>query len=224
MKQENKKRGLDQLAVITTLVCLLPMIFSALVYRDLPDQMAVHWGVDNQPDGWASKPFAAFGLPVFLAALNLLCHIGSNRIGGEERQPKALLLFCKWLPALLSLILVPITLLIALGKEINVGGIACGIVGVALLLVGNYMPKCRKNRTMGIKLPWTLADEENWDKTHRLAGPLWMLFGVVTLAAAFFLNEAPWLGWLVVAILFLVVLVPLFYSYVLFRKKKGNSK
>lgn len=218
MKQENKKRGLDRLAVITTIVCLLPIIFSAVVYRDLPDQMAIHWGPNNQPDGWATKAFAAFGLPVFLAVLNLLCHIGSNRAGQAERQPSFLVLVCKWFPALLSVILTPITLLIALGKEIDVGGIVCLIIGVMMLLVGNYLPKCRQNRTMGIKLPWTLANEENWDKTHRMGGFLWILSGVLIIAVSFFRSLVPCLDWLMVAFLFLVILAPVVYSYVLHRK------
>lgn len=218
MKQENQKHGLDRLAVITTIVCLLPMIFSAVVYRDLPDRIAIHWGLNNQPDGWAAKAFAAFGLPVFLAVLNLLCHIGSNRAGQSERQPYFLVMVCKWLPALLSVILMPITLLIALGKEIDVGGIVYLIVGVMLLLVGNYLPKCRQNRTMGIKLPWTLANEENWDKTHRMGGFLWILSGVLIIAVSFFRSLVPWLDWLMVAFLFLVILAPVVYSYVLHCK------
>lgn len=218
MKQENKKRGLNRLAVITTIVCLLPIIFSAAVYRDLPDQMAIHWGPNNQPDGWAAKPFAAFGLPTVLAALNLLCHVGSNRAGQAERQSSVLLLFCKWLPALLSLILTPIILLVALGKEINIGCVVFCIIGAMLLLVGNYLPKCRQNRTMGIKLPWTLESEENWDRTHRLAGPLWMLSGVVTLAAAFFVIRFSWLSWVLAVVLFPCILFPAVYSYVLHRK------
>lgn len=220
MKQENKKKGLDRLAVITTIVCLLPMIFSAVVYRDLPEQMAVHWGFGSEPNGWAPRAFAAFGLPATLAALNLLCHWGSNRAGQAERQPSVLLTICKWFPALLSLILTPIVLLIALGKQIDVGTVVYLIIGVMLLLVGNYMPKCRQNRTMGIKLPWTLESEENWDKTHRMAGPLWMIVGALLLATIFFRSWLPWLDGLMVALLFVLILAPIIYSYVLHRRGK----
>lgn len=216
--ETKKKRSLDGLAIVTTVCCLLPLIFSAAVYKDLPEQMAIHWGPGNEPDGWAPRAFAAFGLPVVIAVLNLLCHIGSNRAGQKERQPGAVLLFCKWLPAILSLIATPMILLAALGWELPIGTIALCIVGVLLLFVGNYLPKCRQNRTMGIRLPWTLRSEENWDKTHRMAGPLWMLGGVAVLVLAFFVPRA-WAVWTAFAVLALFLLSPVLYSFLLSRKE-----
>lgn len=217
---KKSKKSVDLLAVVTTLVCLLPMIFSAMVYSELPEQMAIHWGAGGNANGWASREIAAFGMPIFLAVLNLLCHAFSNRFGEESRQPTVMLRFCKWLPALISLIFVPIMLLIALGKEIPVGVVAPCFLGALLVFVGNYLPKCRQNHTMGIKLPWTLEDEENWDKTHRMAGPVWMACGVVLLVSGFLLQQSAWVVWALTAVITVAVLIPVFYSYALSRRKK----
>lgn len=216
MKPKNKsgRKLVDKTLTVTSLVCLLPMIFSAAVYRDLPEQVAIHWGADGAPNGWAHKALAAFGLPFFLAALNVVCHLGSNSDPKGEGRSMVLLTLCKWIPAVLSVILVPVTLFIALGKEIPVGPVVCCIVGAVLIITGNYLPKCRQNYTMGIKLPWTLADEENWDKTHRLAGPLWILGGAVFMACGFF----GWV-WAGVTVIILIAVIPMGYSFLLSQKK-----
>ena len=88
------------------------------------------------------------------------------------------------------------------------------LIGLLFIVIGNYMPKTKQSYTMGIKLPWTLASEENWNRTHRLAGFLWVIGGVYFLAMTF-------IGWSLVAFLIplaVMVLVPAVYSYLLYRK------
>ena len=67
----------------------------------------------------------------------------------------------------------------ALGYKVNVENIMPVFVGVIILVLGFILPKCKQNYTVGIKLPWTLHDEENWDKTHKLAGKLWIYGGII---------------------------------------------
>ncbi len=87
------------------------------------------------------------------------------------------------------------------------------MVGIVFMILGNYMHKVKQNYTVGIKIPWTLDSEENWNRTHRLASWLWILSGVV-----FLINGILQLGWLLVAILMVSVLVPIVYSFVLYKK------
>ena len=86
-------------------------------------------------------------------------------------------------------------------------------MGALFVVIGNYLPKCKQSYTVGIKIPWTLNDEENWNKTHRLAGFLWVIGGVVIMATAF-------LGtfWLFFVVLIPMVIVPFVYSYSLYKK------
>lgn len=183
------------------------------VYRDLPEQVAVHWDVNSQPNGWMHKSFAVWVIPTFLAVLNAVCHVAGSWDPKREAQSQRLLALCKWLPATFSMVICPITLLIAMGREIPVDLVCCCVIGVLFVVIGNYLPKCRQNYTMGIKLPWTLRDEENWNKTHRLAGPLYMLVGFTLLVCGFF-------GW-AVPVLFVIAaaaVIPVAYSFWLSRR------
>ncbi len=217
MKQKNETRHriFDRTTLLTSLLCLLPLVFSAATYKDLPEQVAIHWGANGNPNGWAPKWLAAFGLPLLMAVLNLILQIGSNSDPKGERRSSVLLTLCRWSVAAITLTMVPITLMIALGKEIPIVTVTSCVLGAVLIVVGNYLPKCRQNYTLGIKLPWTLNDEENWDKTHRMAGPLWILAGVVFALMGFFFQNLFWVGFVILG---LAILIPVAYSYCLFRK------
>ncbi|MCQ2355795.1 MAG: SdpI family protein, partial [Methanocorpusculum sp.] len=82
--------------------------------------------------------------------------------------------------------------------------------------IGNYLPKSKQSYTVGIRLPWTLNSEENWNRTHHLAGYLWILGGVLLLLCAFL--PAVWSLPVLVILLILVVGIPFAYSYSLYRK------
>ena len=66
-----------------------------------------------------------------------------------------------------------------LGYSVNIALVGQLVVGLLFIIIGNYLPKARQNYTLGIKIAWTLANEENWNRTHRLAGYLWMIGGLL---------------------------------------------
>ena len=74
----------------------------------------------------------------------------------------------------------------ALGMDVNMKVIVSILMGGIFILLGNYMSKNHQNYTVGIKLPWTLNSEENWNRTHRMAGKLWILAGLVFWGSVFF--------------------------------------
>ena len=88
-------------------------------------------------------------------------------------------------------------------------------MGALFVIIGNYMPKCKQSYTIGIKIPWTLNDEENWNKTHRMAGFLWVIGGVVIMATAFLGTFQ-----LLFVVLIPMVIIPFVYSYLLYKKNK----
>jgi uncharacterized membrane protein len=106
----------------------------------------------------------------------------------------------------------------AMGYSVPIEVIMPLLVGVMFIVVGNLLPKCRQTYTMGIKLPWTLASEENWNATHRFGGTVWVIGGIVTLLTAFFGNF-----WVLMVILAVMCIVPTVYSYRYYRKhEKGE--
>jgi len=73
------KKKIDILVIITTIICLLPMILSVLVYKQLPEQVAIHFNSAGIPDGFAPRAVAAFGLPLLMAVINLYTHFMLNK-------------------------------------------------------------------------------------------------------------------------------------------------
>ena len=140
--------------------------------------------------------------------------IFESRETKKNRNPvlrTVLLWFC---PAV-SLLGGAVTLGTGLGYEMHISTVVPVFVGLLFLILGNYLPKIRQNRTMGIKLPWTLQSEENWTRTHRLSGFLWVLCGLVMIPLSLLRL---WSGWLFGALLAVMVLIPAVYSYALHRK------
>ena len=200
--------------VITSLICLLPIIVGALVYKRLPETIATHFDLNGNPDGWSSRAFAVFGLPAILLAVNLLLPFVLRADPKHENMSGALVNITIWTIPVLSLICSGLTLGRALGYDVRIERVLPVFMGVLFILIGNYLPKTKQSYTMGIKLPWTLASEENWNRTHRLAGFLWVLGGVFFIVMSF-------IGWSVPAFvipLSVMVLVPMVYSYLLYRK------
>ena len=208
------------LIILTTLICLLPMVAGILLWDQLPEQVPSHWGIDGQVDGWSSKEFAVFFFPALMAGIHLLCIFASQLDPKGNNYPPKMIQLVLWICPVLSLLLNSIIYAFALGYDLlNVPTILCALVGILFIFIGNYLPKCRQSYTLGIKLPWTLDDEGNWNATHRFAGWVWLLCGVAMLATAF-------LGifWILVGIMLVAALTPTIYSYLYYRKhKKGTD-
>ena len=95
--------------------------------------------------------------------------------------------------------------------------------GLMFLLIGNYLPKIRQNRTMGIKIKWALEDEENWDATHRLGGKVWMACGLVCMVCALFPFSIFGIALFIIAVLAAVV-IPTVYSWRYYRKRLASGQ
>ena len=206
------KKNLKTL-IVTSILIVLPVLAGIILWDRLPEQMATHWNAAGDIDGWTSKPFTVFGLPLILLAAQWLCVLGTLADPKKENHPVKVLHLVLWIIPVLSLVLGTITYATALGKTVRVEVIMPILIGLILAIIGNYMPKCKQNYTIGIKIPWTLNSEENWNRTHRFAGWLWTFSGIVVMLTGFFGGF-----WIFMIIVLLMVLAPILYSYLLFRK------
>ncbi len=202
--------------VLSTIVCLLPIVLSVVLYARLPEQIAIHFDNAGTPDSFVPKAVAAFGLPVFLAAINLYSHFRVTQDPKNENAAVSLKTFSQWLVPLLSVVLLPATLFLSMGANIPIVLIAQALAGVIVVIFGNYLPKCKSNYTIGVKLPWTLDNEENWNKTHRFSWFVFVIGGVILLVNAFWMN----LWYLVVGMIVLLAALPVLYSSLLYQKQK----
>lgn len=192
------------------IVCLLPALVGAALYPRLPETMATHWGMDGTADGWMPRAAAVFGLPALLLAIQLICVYALGRDPKCGNMSAALCTLTMWICPTVSLLCGTVTLGAGLGHEMHVDTLAPAFVGVLFLIIGNYLPKTKQNDTMGLRLPWTLASEENWNHTHRVAGFVWAGMGLLLTASALLhLRSAA----LTAVLIVLAAGVPTLYSY-----------
>ena len=200
--------------ILTTLVCLLPFAAGALVYSQLPETVATHFGFDGEPNGWSRRAVAAFGLPAIMLVMNLVLQFALNADPKKQNMSETLKNVAIWTVPVLSVICSSITLANALGYDLRIEVILPVLMGVLFVIIGNYLPKTKQSYTMGIRLPWTLNSEENWNRTHRFAGFLWVLGGLLFIVMSF-------IGWNLATFLIVLIImtaVPIGYSYWLYRK------
>lgn len=199
--------------ILTTIVMLLPALAGLILWNQLPEKMPTHWNAAGEVDGWSSKAFAVFGLPLIMVAAQWLCMLGTAADPKRKNHPEKVLHLVLWIIPVLSVVLHAVTYATALGHSVPIEVVMPILIGLIFTIIGNYMPKCKQNYTIGIKIPWTLDNEENWNKTHRFAGFLWTICGLLIMLTGFFGGF-----WVFLPITLLMVLAPIIYSYILHRK------
>ena len=217
MIKVNKKK-----LIITSIVILVPIIIGLILWNKLPDKIPTHWNSVGEVDGWSSKAFAVFGLPGFLFAVHWVCLLASSADPKKQNIEGKVLNIVIWTCPVISVLGAVLMYGTALGMEFRVEKIIPSLVGVVFIVIGNYLPKCKQSYTMGIKLPWTLNDEENWNRTHRLGGKLWVACGVVIILSMFLPNK--FMAAIFLSVVAVAVLVPTVYSYLIFREKEKRGE
>ncbi len=202
-----------KLLLVTSIIILLPALAGVILWNQLPERMPIHWNASGEVDGWSSKAFAVFGLPGILVAVQWLCALGTGADPKKGNHPEKVLHLVLWIIPVLSLVIHAMTYPAALGVAVPMERVMPVVVGLILTIIGNYLPKCKQNYTIGIKIPWTLNSEENWNKTHRFAGWLWTAGGILIMLTGFFGG-----AWLFLAVVLPMVFAPMLYSYILHRK------
>jgi len=206
------KKNLKTL-IVTSILIVLPVLVGIVLWNRLPEQIPTHWNASGEIDGWSSKPFAVFGLPLILLAAQWLCMLGTAADPKKENHPTKVLHLVLWIIPVLSVVLNTATIAAAMGKEVRMEVFMPVLIGLILAIIGNYMPKCKQNYTIGIKIPWTLHSEENWNRTHRFAGWLWTFSGIALMLTGIFGGF-----WIFMIVVLLMVFAPILYSYLLHRK------
>ena len=200
--------------LLASIVTLLPIVAGLLLWNRLPDPMPTHWNMAGEVDGWSGKAFAVFVLPLILVAAEWLCMVVTIYTDPKrENHSDKVLHLVLWIIPILSIVMHTFTYAIALGVDVPMNSVMPIFMGLIFVIIGNYLPKCKQNYTIGIKIPWTLNSEENWNKTHRFAGILWVVCGLVMVASGFIGGF-----WVFFPITLAMVIAPIVYSYRLFRK------
>lgn len=218
MMKDFKWRWQDTLIVILGLASLT---YALINYGKLPQELPAQFGITGKVNRYWDKNIAIAVSALLGIALPLLMQFTRSIDPKRENYKKfenAYAMSRLAIGVLFNLMLV-LTVAYGLGKDINVGKIAIGAVGIMFLALGNYMPQVKDNYLFGVRTAWTLASPEVWRKTHRLSGGMWMVGGVLIFAGAFL--SGVWSQVLIIAALVLAIVVPILYSWIISRQLKS---
>lgn len=207
------KKELRRLLIVTTVVMLVPLVVGLIIWPQLPDQIATHFGVNGQANGWHDKNKTVFGVPLLMIMIQYICFFSLYFDPSKNNFSKGLFKGLLWIAPIIELIMMFSIYGIALGYPLDIGMIVNFVVGLLFIGLGNYLHKVKQNYTVGIKIPWTLHSKENWNRTHRFAAWLFLIVGIIMMINGFL--EQTWL--LIVPILSIIIL-PIGYSFMLYRK------
>ena len=198
---------------LPVILIVAAVVATVMVYARLPEQMPTHWGVSGEADGWSSRLWGAWMIPLMMPVIWLIMraipHIDPRKANYEK--------FAGTYDALVSLILafmlvMHIAVLMAgLGRPGLMERFAMPAVGLFIAAMGFLLPRARPNWFVGIRTPWTLTSDLSWERTHRIGGILFIALGIL-MAGASLVAPVQAIAVLVVAAIAIVVFL-FVYSY-----------
>lgn len=217
----------NTLAIASVLMMAAMLAIAVWLGAQLPAdaRLPIHWGLNGQPDGFAGKWVALLAPPAITAFVGLLFYflpsLEPRRQGLARSQGLYLWGWASILPvcAIVELSLVSA----ALGWDLPVDRLLAGGIGAMLVIIGNQLGKSRSMYLVGIRTPWTLASEEVWIRTHRLGGKLMVAGGLAMVAAALLPIPTEALAGTILAVILVAALVPIFYSWLLWRRETRDG-
>ncbi len=204
---------------LSYLIIALLIVAAAVLYPGLPDPMPSHWNTAGEVDSWMPKFWNVLllvSMPVFMVLLMKFIQVVSPK-GFRTEQFSDVINVLQLVFVAFSAGIATTVFLFAKGVSVDMTVTVMSFVGALFIVLGNYMGKFRKNFFLGIRTPWTLASDEVWAKTHRFGGWLFVLGGVGIIIMGFAgVNQL-----VLTSILIFVAIVPLVYSFLLYKKIEG---
>lgn len=216
------------LGIASILIVILMATIAASVGSQLPEdlRLPVHWDLSGQPDSYAGKWVGLLMPAGMTAAVSLLFwFLPSLEPRGRNLLRSQGLYLWGWIGMLLLGVVIELVVLsAALGWGIPANHMIVGAIGVMFVLIGNQLGKSRSMYMIGLRTPWALSSEEVWIKTHRLAGKLMVLAGLVAVVAALMPLPSGLLATIVTVAIGGAVVVPIVFSFLLWRKEKAAGQ
>lgn len=207
--------------IISSIIILLPMLFGIIMWNDLPDIMTTHWGADGNADGFGGKAFAVFGIPIVILIFHFVCLLFTALDKKQKNQNQKALGMVFWILPVISLFTNGIMYRAAFGKEFDLAFFMPALLGAMFIFMGNYLPKVKQNGTLGIKISWALNNEENWNKTHRFGGKVWVVGGLILLLSIFLPLTVRL--WVLVCVIIAMAIIPVVYSYSIYKQHQKEG-
>ncbi len=207
---------------IYVLLAIAPIIYFFMVIGSVPDTVPTHFNIDGVADGFGSKWTLLF-MPAVVAIVSISALFAPFLTKfAKQKDDKSLNIVAKFnIIVLLFLDLIAINIIYD-GVHYQNDGKATLVINVLyllnafLLICGFFLPKLKRNGIIGIRLPFTLMDDSNWERTHQVGGKLMVLAGAIGLVLTFITNGSFWGG---LVPMFIALGVTFLYSAVTFYKK-----
>ena len=189
-------------------------------------RLPTHWNLEGEADSFAGKWVALFLPAAVTGAVSLLFYclpFLEPRESGLERSQG--LYLWGWAALLfIGAVLQFAVVAVALGWDVPVDRLVVAACGVMLVPIGNQLGKSRSMYLIGFRTPWTLASEDVWIRTHRLAGKLMVAGGLLIALAATVRLPPGALGTVLTAVIAVSAGVPFLYSLILWRRERGTAQ
>lgn len=214
-----KTSNLIQVLSIVTLVCA-PFIYAAFIWDALPDRVPTHFGISGKPDAYGSKTSALVPIVVLmvggLGVYFLITNIG--KVDPKRAKQASKDTFGKI--AMLTLMLMSGVSLFIVHSTLHseTSNFLFVLIGLFFAGMGNLMHSVQPNYFVGIRLPWTLENDENWRKTHQLVGKLWFGGGLLIAIVSLFLTAKVSMIFML-CVITLMCVIPTVFSYRMFKNK-----
>lgn len=210
--------------LLMLLIALIPFAWLAYVWPQIPEIVPTHFGTEG-PDAWGNKT-SLWGLAGILSGTSIGVYFllqFIDRIDPKRAQKESAAAFNKLAIGMIffMMILNMITLQMSAFNR-HWEAALLSLIGLLFAFLGNVMYSIKPNYLAGIRLPWTLSSDDNWRRTHRLAGKLWVAGGLVLAVIPFFLPLSV-VALILPVVLSIVVLIPVIFSFRLYKKTSGQS-
>ncbi len=205
------------------LLVIASIVLSFYFYAHFPERAVTHWDFRGVPNGWSGRGGAAFGIMAFMPGLYLMFLLLPLIDPKKERYAEFAKVFQAFKNILLTLFfaIYLISGLYNMGIPVRVEFWVPWLIGLLMILLGNYLGKIKRNWFMGIRTPWTLSSDNVWNKTHRVGGWAFILFGVCIIISP---NLSPFWGTVIFTAGVLVAVVgTILYSYIVYRQEQNKK-
>ena len=199
-------------------IILFSFIVSIYIYPQMPEKMVSHWNAQGQADGYMSKFWGLFLIPITLVGLALL-FTAIPRIDPLKANIEKFRKYYDGFIILFFIFMLSIqfqVILWNLGIKISPNIIMPISIGILFFYIGVLCENAKRNWFIGIRTPWTLSNEKVWEKTHKIGGKLFKIAGVIAFIGVFFQNYALFF---ILVPEFLAVAYTIIYSYFEYQKE-----
>lgn len=205
---------------VPLLFILWAIIFGVAVFLApcVSDQLPSHWNAQGQVDGYTSKPLAVFVFLGLIIAFYILL-VALPKLDPLRKNYQQFANVYYWLRLMMIVFFVVLYiafLLAASGHLANMQKVIIPLMALLFVAMGFLMPKIKRNYFVGIKTPWTLHSDEVWAKTHKFGGWCFVIAGALCFLTVWL---AGWVSFMIfVAVILVASLLPVIYSYVVYKK------